>query len=92
MPLPQEILEEMQVRRRDEAMRANRDRRIALAASAALCLGWCALGCALILIGVHSSSHVWGRVAFWGGLGVGNGGILFTLVDTYRRGERRGDW
>jgi hypothetical protein len=33
-----------------------------------------------------------GRIAFWGGLLIGNGGVMFTLIRAYLRGERRGEW
>jgi hypothetical protein len=40
----------------------------------------------------HTTDTSYGRMAFFGGLGVGNGGVIFTLLAVYRRGEARGDW
>ncbi len=92
MPLPKDILEELAAKRRMERETAERDKRRALIICALLCLGWSALGCLLIMWAAHTTSALWGRVAFWAGLGLGYGGIIFTLMETYRRGERRGDW
>ncbi|MEJ7811526.1 MAG: hypothetical protein WKG32_14030 [Gemmatimonadaceae bacterium] len=92
MPLPTEILEEMAERRRAEAVLADRDRRWDMARTAIICLGWSAFGVFLILWSAHTTSLTYGRMAFFGGLGAGNGGIMFTLLAAYRRGEKRGDW
>jgi hypothetical protein len=40
---------------------------------------------------MHTTNEHYGRVAFYGGLIVGNAGILYTLLNTYRRLEKRGD-
>ena len=87
-----ELLDAIAVR--DEAARveANRDRRRDLALTALACLGWSALGIACILWSGHTTNYTYGTIAFYGGLGIGNGGIIFTLLGAYRRGEKRGDW
>ena len=38
----------------------------------------------------HTSDETLGSVAFCGGLGIANGGVIFTLLAAYRREERRG--
>ena len=30
--------------------------------------------------------------ALWSGIGIGNGGMMYTLATAYIRGEKRGDW
>ena len=55
-------------------------------------MGWCVLGLAGIAWGVHTTDEALGQMAFWGGVGVGNVGWLFSVLGAYRRGERRGDW
>ena len=50
-----------------------------------LCWVWCALGLFLLGWSVHTTSHYYGTIAFWAGLGLGEGGILFTLVAAWRR-------
>ena len=92
MPLPKPLLEEMAVRRATENELAERDKLRDYILSALQCLGWCALGVFCILWSAHTTSMTWGRAAFYGGIGIGNGGILFTLLAAYRRGEQRGDW
>src|ERR687886_2549700 len=92
VPLPKEIREEMAARYAEYAHAAERDKRRDLARTALLCLAWSALGIVSILWSAHTTSHLFGRIAFWGGVGVGNGGVIFTLLAAYRRGEKRGDW
>ena len=79
-------------RQLDEGERsAARERlRDQLVASAA-CILSAAAGFALLGLAVHATDAVLGRIAFWGGLAVGNGGILTALVWVYVRAERRGD-
>jgi hypothetical protein len=92
MPLPSHITTEIGRKRAREHLLANRDTRRALAFTALLCLVWTALGLALVLYSFHVQEPTMGRLAFWGGLGVGNGGVVFTILEAYRRGEKRGDW
>jgi hypothetical protein len=92
MPLPRELLEEMQQRRRVETRLANRDKVRDLVWTALQCWGWAVLGIVCILWSAHTTVLWLGRTAFWSGLAVGNGGIFFSLLAAYRRGERRGDW
>lgn len=86
------LLHEMAQRRRDEAREADRDRLRDFVRAGLECMGWCALGLFGIAWGVHTTDPALGQMAFWGGLGVGNVGWLFSVLGAYRRGERRGDW
>ncbi|GAC1656566.1 MAG: hypothetical protein NVS4B3_22370 [Gemmatimonadaceae bacterium] len=92
MPLPQRLRDELGRQRRAEHVEAARDTLRDYAWSAARCAGWGAVGICLILLSAHVTSATYGRIAFYAGLALGNGGILFTLLATYRRGEARGDW
>ena len=92
MPLPKHLLDEMSARRATEHRLAERDRIRALCISALQCLAWAAVGIALILWSAHTTSMLHGRLAYFAGIGIGNGGIIFTLLAAYRRGEKRGDW
>lgn len=56
------------------------------------CWFWCILGVACVGWSLHSSSEAAGRVAFWGGLTIGNGGMLVALFGHYHRAESRGDY
>ncbi|MDQ6831476.1 MAG: hypothetical protein M3081_21655 [Gemmatimonadota bacterium] len=92
MPLPRELLEEMAAKRRGEEVIADRDKTLDYVRTALACLAWSVFGVACILWSAHTTSMTYGRVAFFGGLGAGNAGIIFTLLAAYRRGEKRGDW
>ena len=92
MPLPKGLLEEMSVRRAASEEEADRIRTRELVRGTLACVAWCAIGVFLILWSAHTTSLTYGRIAFWTGLGAGNGGIIFTLLAVWRRGERRGDW
>ena len=92
MPLPLEIREQM-ARSRDESSRvADRERRRDMLVTTLQCLGWSAAGIFCIMWSAHTTDTTWGRAAFYGGLGAGNAGTIFTLLAAYRRGEKRGDW
>lgn len=55
-----------------------------------LCVLWLAIGMACIAWAVHSTDEKNALLAFWGGLFVGNGGILVTLLVTYHRAMEEG--
>ena len=92
MPLPEEILDELDARHRGERDQAERDKWRDLAWTGLQCLAWSFAGIALILWSAHTTSLAYGRMAFFAGVALGNGGIIFTLLAAHRRGERRGDW
>lgn len=92
MPLPKDVREDMARRYRAAAEEADRDRMWDLVRTALACFGWAALGIFLILWATHTTDATNGRIAFYAGIAIGNGGIVFTLVAAYRRGEERGDW
>ncbi|HZS59093.1 MAG TPA: hypothetical protein VFA43_07465 [Gemmatimonadaceae bacterium] len=92
MPLPKALLESMAAKRREESVQANRDKFRDYARTALMCFVWCAVGTFFLAWSAHTTDEVLGRAAFWGGLGLGNAGIIFTLLAAYRRGEKRGDW
>jgi hypothetical protein len=92
MPLPRARAEELAAERRAEAELAHRDTLWDYVLTALTCLVWAGLGIFLLMWSAHTTSLTYGRIAFWAGLAVGNGGVLFTLIAAYARGERRGDW
>ena len=92
MPIPREISEELQRRRLAEHREAERDKRWDYARTALQCWGWCIVGLALIAWSFHSTEYAFARAAFWAGIGIGNAGIVFSILALYRRGEARGDW
>jgi hypothetical protein len=92
MSLPRVLLEEMAAKRREEAREADAERRRDHRRTALACLGWCALALLCIGAAFRTTDEGAGRVLLLLGMAAGNGGVLFTLLAAYRRGERRGDW
>lgn len=92
MPMSQSWRDEMSARRADEAERAGRDKSRAIALTALACVGWAGAGIFCLMWSAHTTDVKLGWIAVWAGLGLGNGGVLFTLLRAYLRGERRGDW
>ena len=92
MPLPRHLLEEQARRRADENELAQRDAIRDYLRTALACVMWSAFGIFLVLWSFHTTDMTLGKAAFSAGLGIGNGGIIFTLLGAYRRGEKRGDW
>jgi hypothetical protein len=87
-----ELREEMARKRAAEHVEAERVKWRDLAFTAAQCLAWAAVGIFLLMWSVHTTDVKLGKAAFFAGLGVGNAGIIFSLLGAYRRGEERGDW
>ncbi len=54
------------------------------------CLLSMAVGLVSIAWAVHTTDEGYATIAFWGGMLVGNGGILVTLVVTYHRAMEEG--
>jgi hypothetical protein len=79
--------EEMSVQRAAEAERAHRDRTWTLIRAGASCVLWCLLGLVCLMWSAHTTDAGYGRIAFYGGLVIGNGGILYTLIEVYSRRE-----
>ena len=92
MPLPREMLEELGRKRLSESRLANRDKIRDLVLTSLRCWFWALAGIACIAWSYHTTVLWLGKAAFWSGLAMGNGGIIFSLLGAYRRGESRGDW
>jgi uncharacterized membrane protein YcjF (UPF0283 family) len=92
MPIPREIREELQRRHSAAHYDARRDTRRDFVRTALSCWGWMLAGLAMVAWSIHTSDERYARAVFWAGLGVGNAGIIFSILRFYRRGEARGDW
>ena len=92
MPPPRAILEQLAERNAAASEEAARDARADYLRSAVACFAWSAAGLYCLALSFHTTDTALGQAAFFGGLGIGNGGIIFTLLGVYRRGEQRGDW
>ena len=60
--------------------------------SALQLIAWTFLGLSIMFWAFYVSDVVLGRAFLYGGMAVGYSGIFYTLFQTYRRGEKRGDW
>ena len=83
MPSPQSLDEEFSARRAREREGAHREQARGVTHVAVRCLGWCALGLFFVMWSAHLTDVEYGRIALYGGLVIGNGGILFTLISTF---------
>lgn len=82
-----------QITERNEAAEeaAGRARFRILLGAALACAMWCVVGLLGIGMGLASHSVEMGNIWFWGGLVVGNGGILATLIWTVEKLRSIGD-
>lgn len=88
MTTRRELYEAMGARNAEAEREARRiDRRWMLRAGVA-CMLWCAAGLFIVGWAFHTTDARAGRVAFWAGLLVGNGGMLVTLLSALTRRGR----
>jgi hypothetical protein len=92
MPLRRELLEEMARAREASELEAERIRLHDMIRTGAFCVMWMLIGLYLLGWSMHTTDDRYARLAFYGGVIVGNAGIVFTLLRAYHRGEQRGDW
>ena len=91
MPLPPDIQEELQRKRREEHLQAKRDTFRATVRAALACVAWSAAGLACMGFGLHTTDPELGQVFWKGGMVVGYAGILFTLIRWHSKAKDRGD-
>ena len=90
MPLPRAVLERIGQERLAAQLAADRDRRRVWLRTAILCVVWPLLGLSLLAWSFHTTDLLYGQVAFWAGLGIGDGGTLLTLIQAWLEAERKG--
>ena len=86
------IYEELQAKRSAEHRAAERDRQWAMIRSGLMCLVWAFLGLVCYAFAFHTTDPGWGQIFRWGAYIITYGGVSYTLLRAYRRGEERGDW
>ncbi|HTR78435.1 MAG TPA: hypothetical protein VMH39_10005 [Gemmatimonadaceae bacterium] len=80
-------------REREQASReADRMYLRELVRACAQMLGWTAIGLVIAAFAFHAGDHATGMIFLYSGMIVNWGGVLWTIVSAYRRGEARGDW
>ena len=92
MPIKKELYEEMQVKREAEHYAAERDRRWSLVRSGLACLVWSFLGLVCYGFAFHTTDLSMAAIYRWGAYVITYGGVSYTLIRAYRKGEARGDW
>ena len=92
MPLPKHILQEIGERHYAAERRAARERFWFWTRVLLMCWFWCLLGMYLVGWAFHTTDVYYGRLAFSGGLLIGNAGVLLTIVAAGRKAEARGDY
>jgi len=83
--------EERAARAIESERRAERDRLWDLLRTAGWCAFWCCAGLFGIALGLHSTDLGTGTIWFYGGLAIGNAGMLLTIHAAYVRARERGD-
>lgn len=91
MPLPAEIQEELERKRREEHEQAERESFRANVRAALLCVFWSAAGLGVMGYGLHTTDPEIGHIAWTGGMVVGYAGILFTVIRWHTKAKDRGD-
>ncbi len=91
MPLPEEIQQELERKRREEHLEAERDSFWAHVRTALMCVAWSVVGLAFMGWGLHTNDPDLGQMAWKGGMVVGYAGILFTLIRAHSKAKDRGD-
>lgn len=91
MPLPPDVYEEMIARHAAAERVTARMRFWSRVRTVLWCWFWSLMGMFLVGWAFHTTNVYYGRISFWLGLAVGNGGVLFTLVAAWRAAELRGD-
>ncbi len=86
LPTPEERAAELAETERE----VHRQIRWVYARAAVLCLVWMVVGLALVGWAVSTTDESSGLIAFWGGLLIGNVGILATLFVTFNRAVAEG--
>ena len=92
MPMNKKLYEELQVKREAEHRLAERDRQWAQVRSGIACLVWAALGLVCYAFAFHTRDAQMAEIYRWGAYVITYGGVSFTLLRAYRKGEDRGDW
>ena len=92
MPMKPELYKELQAKREAEHHAAERDRQWAMVRSGIACLAWATLGLVFYAFAFHTTDAGMADIYKWGAYVITYGGVSFTLLRAYRKGENRGDW
>jgi len=92
MPIPQRYRDQLLESHAAAEREAQHETRIDFARTVRDIVLWTVLGAALMGLAMSVSDESYGRVFWWLGHSVWFGGVTWSAVAAYHRGERRGDW
>jgi hypothetical protein len=92
MPVNKKLYEELQAKREAEHEAAERDRHWSMIRSGLMCLVWAFLGLVCLGLAFHTTDQGLAQIYRWCAYLVTYGGVSYTLLRAYRKGEQRGDW
>ncbi|MGH7711310.1 MAG: hypothetical protein ACREOG_08495 [Gemmatimonadaceae bacterium] len=92
MPVPERYYREQIERATEAERRATRDTRRSWARAIGEVWFWTLLGLVGLAFALHTDSVERGWMYWWAGAFVWVAGVSYSLISTYRRGLRRGDW
>jgi uncharacterized membrane protein HdeD (DUF308 family) len=71
---------------------AQREARRAMWKALLGCVASCAAGMFILFFAFWTNDRQLGMIFFWSGMLLGYGGMAYSLLSAYRKGEERGDW
>jgi hypothetical protein len=92
MPLPKEYRDGLIERHEIDERAARRETWRDMLRTIGHLAFWVLCGLALFGFAFHTSDHSIGMIFWYAAHAVWIGGVTFSLLAAYRRGERRGDW
>jgi len=92
MPMDKRRYEELQEKYEAAHLAAERDRKRSLVITCLSCFFWAVLGLVSYAFAFHTTDPGWAEIFKWGAYVITYGGVSFTLLRAYRKGEERGDW
>jgi len=92
MPMPKQYRDELEEKHEQAEREARRATRSDLLRAFRDMVFWTVLGLIVFGFAFHVVDPDIGVALSWAARGIGFGGVAFSLLAAYRRGERRGDW
>jgi len=92
MPMNKKLYEELQKKHERDHRDAESQRRWSLIRSGLACLVWAILGLVCYAFAFHTTDTGMAEIYKWGAYVITYGGVSFTILRAYRKGEERGDW
>ena len=92
MPMPKKYLDELEAKHLEAERQANRATRSDILRTLRDIFFWTLIGLIVFAFAFHVNDREIGIALSWAARGIAFGGVAFSLLAAYRRGEQRGDW